>query len=128
MYILLVQLSLCVCARSLNRQFICLLRSLHVYPLHVHSHTLTVPYIPTHTSTHTHCPPLPLHTHISHTTQPVEFLRPFSTGRDSNGVKIQFAHGTTTLAFKFQHGVIVAVDSRATAGSWIGQYTHTHTF
>nr|5L65_K Chain K, Proteasome subunit beta type-8,Proteasome subunit beta type-5 [synthetic construct]5L65_Y Chain Y, Proteasome subunit beta type-8,Proteasome subunit beta type-5 [synthetic construct]5L66_K Chain K, Proteasome subunit beta type-8,Proteasome subunit beta type-5 [synthetic construct]5L66_Y Chain Y, Proteasome subunit beta type-8,Proteasome subunit beta type-5 [synthetic construct]5L67_K Chain K, Proteasome subunit beta type-8,Proteasome subunit beta type-5 [Mus musculus]5L67_Y Chain Y len=26
---------------------------------------------------------------------------------------------TTTLAFKFQHGVIVAVDSRATAGSYI---------
>lgn len=32
------------------------------------------------------------------------------------------AHGTTTLAFKFQHGVIVAVDSRATAGSYIGEY------
>ncbi|KAI3641497.1 hypothetical protein MIR68_000627 [Amoeboaphelidium protococcarum] len=27
--------------------------------------------------------------------------------------------GTTTLAFKFQHGVIVAVDSRATAGPYI---------
>ncbi len=37
-----------------------------------------------------------------------------------DGVKIQFDHGTTTLAFKFQHGVIVAVDSRATAGQWIG--------
>lgn len=36
-------------------------------------------------------------------------------------MKIQFNHGTTTLAFKFQHGVIVAVDSRATAGSWIGK-------
>ncbi|XP_064393901.1 proteasome subunit beta type-5-like [Halichondria panicea] len=54
--------------------------------------------------------------------EPVEFLRPFSTGGDSN-VKIQFAHGTTTLAFKFQHGVIVAVDSRATAGSWIASQT-----
>lgn len=32
------------------------------------------------------------------------------------------AHGTTTLAFKFQHGVIVAVDSRATAGSYISEY------
>lgn len=31
------------------------------------------------------------------------------------------AHGTTTLAFKFQHGVIVAVDSRASAGSYIGE-------
>jgi 20S proteasome alpha/beta subunit len=35
-------------------------------------------------------------------------------------VKIHFDHGTTTLAFKFQHGVIVAVDSRATAGPSIG--------
>ena len=54
--------------------------------------------------------------------QPVEFLRPFSTGEGDSNVKIQFAHGTTTLAFKFQHGVIVAVDSRATAGSWIGEF------
>lgn len=38
-------------------------------------------------------------------------------------VKIQFNHGTTTLAFKFQHGVIVAVDSRATAGSYIASQT-----
>lgn len=29
-------------------------------------------------------------------------------------------HGTTTLGFKFQHGIIIAVDSRATAGSYIG--------
>ena len=28
-------------------------------------------------------------------------------------------HGTTTLAFVFQHGVIVAVDSRASQGSYI---------
>ncbi|CAO2608974.1 Proteasome subunit beta type-8 [Lemmus lemmus] len=32
------------------------------------------------------------------------------------------AHGTTTLAFKFQHGVIVAVDSRASAGTYICEY------
>ncbi|ELU16739.1 hypothetical protein CAPTEDRAFT_41193, partial [Capitella teleta] len=32
-------------------------------------------------------------------------------------------HGTTTLAFKFKHGVIVAVDSRATAGDWIASQT-----
>lgn len=51
--------------------------------------------------------------------QPVEFLKPFTSGDSS--FKIHFAHGTTTLAFKFQHGVIVAVDSRATAGSWIGK-------
>jgi len=40
-----------------------------------------------------------------------------------NNVKIQFDHGTTTLAFKFQHGVIVAVDSRATAGNSIESQT-----
>merc|ERR1712137_167571 len=33
---------------------------------------------------------------------------------------VQVAHGTTTLAFAFKGGVIVAVDSRATMGSYIG--------
>ena len=33
---------------------------------------------------------------------------------------IDMAHGTTTLAFVFKGGVIVAVDSRATMGSYIG--------
>jgi len=37
--------------------------------------------------------------------------------------KIQFDHGTTTLAFKFELGVIVAVDSRATAGPYIASQT-----
>jgi 20S proteasome subunit beta 5 len=32
-------------------------------------------------------------------------------------------HGTTTLAFKFQGGVVVAVDSRATAGPYIASQT-----
>ncbi|KAK2149705.1 hypothetical protein LSH36_441g02032 [Paralvinella palmiformis] len=49
-------------------------------------------------------------------------LRDFTTG-DGKDVKIRFDHGTTTLAFKFQHGVIVAVDSRATAGPWIASQT-----
>lgn len=53
--------------------------------------------------------------------EPTELLKQFASGK--NGVKIEFAHGTTTLAFKFQHGVIVAVDSRATAGSWIASQT-----
>uniref|UniRef100_A0AAY4AMD1 Proteasome subunit beta n=1 Tax=Denticeps clupeoides TaxID=299321 RepID=A0AAY4AMD1_9TELE len=42
---------------------------------------------------------------------------------DGSEKKIEFLHGTTTLAFKFQHGVIVAVDSRATAGSYIASQT-----
>lgn len=37
--------------------------------------------------------------------------------------KIKLAHGTTTLAFRFQGGIIVAVDSRATAGSYIASGT-----
>nr|BAA10934.1 LMP7 [Ginglymostoma cirratum] len=48
---------------------------------------------------------------------PVEFLKPYSEGED--GVRIKLQHGTTTLAFKFQHGVIVAVDSRASAGNYL---------
>jgi len=35
-------------------------------------------------------------------------------------IKIRMDHGTTTLGFKFQGGVILAVDSRATGGMFIG--------
>ncbi|NP_001103512.1 proteasome subunit beta type-8 [Xenopus tropicalis] len=49
--------------------------------------------------------------------QPAKFLEHLEEGVDD--VKIEPWHGTTTLAFKFQHGVIVAVDSRASAGSYI---------
>jgi 20S proteasome subunit beta 5 len=38
--------------------------------------------------------------------------------------KIKLAHGTTTLAFRFKGGIIVAVDSRATAGSYVGKSIH----
>ncbi|XP_043939246.1 proteasome subunit beta type-8-like [Protopterus annectens] len=47
----------------------------------------------------------------------VTFLQPYTEG--DGKVKLEFNHGTTTLAFKFQHGVIVAVDSRCTAGKYI---------
>jgi len=36
---------------------------------------------------------------------------------------LEFAHGTTTLAFKFQGGIIAAVDSRASIGSFVGSKT-----
>jgi len=36
---------------------------------------------------------------------------------------IKIAHGTTTLAFRFQGGIIVCTDSRATAGNWIASQT-----
>ena len=40
------------------------------------------------------------------------------TSGDPHG--LQFSKGTTTLAFKFQGGVVVSVDSRSTQGSYIG--------
>jgi 20S proteasome subunit beta 5 len=43
-----------------------------------------------------------------------------SNDRIKNGIR----HGTTTLAFKYKEGIIVAVDSRATAGSFIGKNTN----
>jgi len=51
--------------------------------------------------------------------QPSGFLK--SCNREG-GVCIDMNHGTTTLAFKFKHGVIVAVDSRASAGRYLGKY------
>ena len=52
--------------------------------------------------------------------QPAEYLKQLDANGDGPGIK--FLHGTTTLGFKFQHGVIIAVDSRATAGNYIGKY------
>lgn len=54
--------------------------------------------------------------------------RPFAFLRDAfadtpEKDKIHFAHGTTTLAFRFQGGIIVAVDSRASMGQYIGSGT-----
>ena len=37
--------------------------------------------------------------------------------------KVQFAKGTTTLAFKFNGGVIISVDSRSTMGPYIASQT-----
>jgi len=56
---------------------------------------------------------------------PIEFMKTYTEeGHNADkDVKIRFAHGTTTLAFKFQGGVIVSVDSRATAGSYIASQT-----
>jgi 20S proteasome subunit beta 5 len=38
---------------------------------------------------------------------------------------IKMVHGTTTLAFKYNGGVVVAVDSRASAGAYIASQTVT---
>ncbi|KAF9423368.1 hypothetical protein HW555_001177 [Spodoptera exigua] len=52
---------------------------------------------------------------------PVETLAQFNQ-KDETGkaIKIQFDHGTTTLGFRYQGGVLLAVDSRATGGQFIG--------
>jgi len=55
--------------------------------------------------------------------QPLAYQRCVTNDEDDAGIKIHFDHGTTTLGFKFAGGVIIAVDSRATAGSWIASQT-----
>ncbi|KXS15015.1 N-terminal nucleophile aminohydrolase [Gonapodya prolifera JEL478] len=52
---------------------------------------------------------------------PVEFLH--HQTKEAESCRINIAKGTTTLAFKYQGGVIVCVDSRATAGSYIASGT-----
>ncbi|XP_070585297.1 proteasome subunit beta type-5 [Erythrolamprus reginae] len=44
-------------------------------------------------------------------------------GLTAGDARIELEHGTTTLAFKFQHGVIVAADSRSTAGVYVASQT-----
>lgn len=51
---------------------------------------------------------------------PVENMNKILVDGAREGVKINFDHGTTTLGFKFKGGVILAVDSRATGGQFIG--------
>lgn len=54
--------------------------------------------------------------------RPASFLRDaFATVPEKD--RIRFAHGTTTLAFSFKGGIIVAVDSRASMGQYIGSGT-----
>jgi 20S proteasome subunit beta 5 len=58
---------------------------------------------------------------MSNYLQPTAFLRLHTDDHADPNCRIKIQHGTTTLAFRFQGGVIVAVDSRATAGSYIGR-------
>lgn len=50
--------------------------------------------------------------------QPAQCLAKLQEGGDD--IKINFDHGTTTLGFIYQGGVVLAVDSRATGGQYIG--------
>ncbi|XP_066998713.2 proteasome subunit beta type-5 [Anabrus simplex] len=51
---------------------------------------------------------------------PAEKLSQLSVDENGKGIKIDFDHGTTTLGFRYQGGVVLAVDSRATGGQFIG--------
>lgn len=44
-------------------------------------------------------------------------------GNSDAGQAVKFAKGTTTLAFKFDGGIIVSVDSRSTMGAYIASGT-----
>lgn len=44
-------------------------------------------------------------------------------GNKDLGQEVKFAKGTTTLAFKFNEGIIVSVDSRSTMGAYIASGT-----
>lgn len=58
--------------------------------------------------------------------QPTAFLSHHTDSISSNSqAKIKLAHGTTTLAFRFRGGIIVSVDSRASAGSYIGEFSRS---
>ncbi|KAF9317796.1 Proteasome subunit beta type-5 [Podila horticola] len=52
---------------------------------------------------------------------PTDFLRAHTDASAEHRISIQ--HGTTTLAFKFQGGIIVAVDSRASMGNQVASQT-----
>lgn len=68
-------------------------------------------------------PPLSLKFAMPPISQPQSFLRAMTDDASNPNCPIKIAHGTTTLAFRFKGGIIVATDSRATAGSWIASQT-----
>jgi len=57
--------------------------------------------------------------------QPNDFLAGAFTGKGdvANDPALKFLHGTTTLGFIFNGGIVLAVDSRASMGSYIGSQT-----
>ncbi|KAJ1916441.1 Proteasome subunit beta type-5 [Tieghemiomyces parasiticus] len=56
---------------------------------------------------------------LPRTQDPVDFLHTYTDVKSAEDNLIKLAHGTTTLAFKYASGVVVATDSRATQGSVI---------
>lgn len=68
-------------------------------------------------------PPLSLKFALPPLDRPANFLRAMTDDHSNPNCPIKIAHGTTTLAFRFKGGIIVATDSRATAGNWIASQT-----
>ena len=57
-------------------------------------------------------------------TNPAQISKNLVSGRyEDKGEMIKLSKGTTTLAFVFKGGVVVAVDSRASQGSYVGSQT-----
>lgn len=56
---------------------------------------------------------------LTYAKQPREFLRYHTDDHYNRECTMKINHGTTTLAFKYQGGIVVSVDSRASAGSWV---------
>jgi len=52
-----------------------------------------------------------------------EMLPPDGMLEPTRTPPIEFAHGTTTLSFVFQGGIVAAVDSRASIGNFVGSKT-----
>ncbi|EKV17240.1 Proteasome subunit beta type [Penicillium digitatum Pd1] len=68
-------------------------------------------------------PPLSLKFSLPPVDNRSAFLRAMTDDHSNPSCPIKLAHGTTTLAFRFQGGIIVCTDSRATAGNWIASQT-----
>ncbi|WPH04875.1 Hypothetical protein R9X50_00777200 [Acrodontium crateriforme] len=68
-------------------------------------------------------PPLSLNFALPPVASAASWLRAMTDDHSNPNVPIKIAHGTTTLAFRFKGGIIVATDSRATAGNWIASQT-----
>lgn len=63
--------------------------------------------------------------HLPGVSNPVDFVNSnFSPGTyEDNGQRMKFDKGTTTIGFKYSKGVILAVDSRASQGKYVGSQT-----
>lgn len=72
---------------------------------------------------HNSLPSISLNFALPPVSRPAAFLRATTDDYSNPNCPIKLAHGTTTLAFRFKGGIIVATDSRATAGSWIASQT-----